>query len=116
MNEINCIKKDQSLIHATKTSSILESLLRTLQESGEDQEGRLLVIPILLVFGEITHFEERGGDFLIKVGTDVRRVQNLGRAQFPQKTVCLGKKVPKNLMTGQVFMTSRVPNLKIFSK
>ena len=26
MNEINCTKKDQSLIHATKTSSILESV------------------------------------------------------------------------------------------
>ena len=26
-----------------------------------------------------------GGDSLIKVGTDVRRVQNLGRAQFLQK-------------------------------
>ena len=27
-----------------------------------------------------------GGDSLVKVGTDVRRVQNLGRAKFPQKT------------------------------
>ena len=27
MNEIHCIKKVQSLIHATKTSSILESLV-----------------------------------------------------------------------------------------
>ena len=45
---------------------------------------------ILLAFGEVTHFEGggggEGGDSLIKVGTDVRRVQNLGRAQFPQKT------------------------------
>ena len=31
-----------------------------------------------------------GGDFLIKVGTDVWQVQNLGRAKFP-----------KNLMPGQ---------------
>ena len=27
-----------------------------------------------------------------------------------------GQKSPKNLMTGQVFMTSRVTNLKIFNK
>ena len=75
------------------------------------------MIPILLGFGEITHFEGRGGgDFLIKVDTDVQQVQNLGRAQFHQKTLCLGKKVPKNLVIEQVFMTSRVPNLKIFSK
>ena len=54
------------------------------------------MIPILLAFGEITHFEregEGGGcDSLIKVGTDVQRVQNLSRAQFPRKTFCLGKK------------------------
>ena len=78
------------------------------------------MIPILLAFGDITHFEGGGGggrgDSLIKVGTDVWRVQNLGRAQFPQKTLCLGKKVPKNQMTGQVFMTFRVPNFKSFSK
>ena len=30
------------------------------------------MIPSLLVFGEITHFEGEGGDSLIKVGTDVR--------------------------------------------
>ena len=29
-----------------------------------------------------------------------------------QKTQCPGKKVPKNLMTGQVFMNFRVPKLK----
>ena len=28
-----------------------------------------------------------GGDSLIKVGTDVRRVQNLGRAKYPEKTM-----------------------------
>ena len=45
------------------------------------------MIPILLALGEITHFEGGGGgDSLIKVGTDVRRVQNLGWKQFPQKT------------------------------
>ena len=27
-----------------------------------------------------------GSDSLIKVGTDVRRVQNIDRAKFPQKT------------------------------
>ena len=27
-----------------------------------------------------------GGDFLIEVGMDVRRVQNLGQAKFLQKT------------------------------
>ena len=32
-----------------------------------------------------------GGDSLIKVGTDVRRVQNLGRAKFLQKTLMLGQ-------------------------
>ena len=49
--------------------------------------------------------EGGGGDSLIKVSTDVRRVQNVGRAKFP-------KKVPKKLMTGQVFMNLRVPNWK----
>ena len=33
-----------------------------------------------------------GCDSLIKVGTDVRRVQNLGQAKFPKKTKCPGKK------------------------
>ena len=42
------------------------------------------MVPILLDFVEITHFE--GGDSLIKVGTDVRRAQNLGWKQFPKKT------------------------------
>ena len=84
------------------------------KESGEDQERRLLVIPVLLAFDEITHF---GGG----------RLPNKGRygcvasakpspGTIPQKTLFLGKKVPENLMTGQVFMTFRVPDLKIFSK
>ena len=64
-----------------------------MQESGEDQERRLLVIPTLLAFGEITHFKGGGGgDSLIKVGMDVRRVQNIGRAQFPQKNLMPGQK------------------------
>ena len=46
----------------------------------------------------------------------MRRVQNLGWAKFPQKNLMPGQKVPKNLMTGQVFITFRVPKLKIFSK
>ena len=33
-----------------------------------------------------TATEGGGGHSLIEVGTDVRRVQNLGRAKFPQKT------------------------------
>ena len=57
-----------------------------------------------------------GGDSLIKVSTDVRRVQNLGRAKFPPKNLMPGQKVPKTLMTGQDFMNFRVPKLEIFSK
>ena len=56
------------------------------------------MIPILLAFGEITHFEGGGGgggDSLIKVGTDVRRVQNLGRNNFPKKPNAWAKKCPK---------------------
>ena len=91
MNEINRIKKDQSLIHATKTSSILESLRLILQESGEDQERRHSVVPILLAFGEITHFEGGGG-----------RLPNKGRygcaaSSKPRP----GTISPKNLMPGQ---------------
>ena len=64
--------------------------------SGEDKERRLFkVIPILLAFGEITHLEGGGGDSLIKVGTDVWQVQNLGLAQFPQKPYAWAKKCPK---------------------
>ena len=33
-----------------------------------------------------------GGDSLIKVGTDVRRVQNLGWAKFPKKNLMPGQK------------------------
>ena len=36
-----------------------------------------------------------GGDFLIKVGRDVRRVQNLGWTKFSQKTQCPGKNAQK---------------------
>ena len=59
----------------------------------------------------------RGGrDSLIKVGTDVPRVRNLGRTKFPPKDIMPGqKKVPKNLMTGKVVMTFKMPKLKIFS-
>ena len=57
-----------------------------------------------------------GGDSLIKVGTDVWRVQNLGRAKFPEKNLMPGQITAKNLMTGQVFITFRVPKLNIFSK
>ena len=57
-----------------------------------------------------------GGDLLIKVGMDVRRVQNLGWAKFSQRYQCLSKKVPKNLMTGQVFINFRVPKFEIFCK
>ena len=45
----------------------------------------------------------RGGDSLIKVGTDVWRVQNLGLAQFPQKTLCLGKKSAQKPNDGASF-------------
>ena len=60
-----------------------------------------------------------GGNFLIKVGTDVRRVQNLGQAKITmprQKYQCPGKKVPENLTAGQVFINFRVPKFEIFSK
>ena len=40
---------------------------------------------------------------------DVWRVQNLGWAKFPQKPNAWAKKVPKNLMTEQVFMNFGVP-------
>ena len=56
-----------------------------------------------------------GGDFLIKVGTDVRRVQNLGRAKSARKPNAR-QKVPKNPMTGQVFKNFRVPEFEILSK
>ena len=66
---------------------------RCFEFQKSQEERRHSVIPILLAFGEITHFEGGGGgrgDSLKKVGTDVRRVQNLR----PQKQ-CLGKKYPK---------------------
>ena len=45
----------------------------------------------------------------------MRRVQNQGRAKFLQKTLCPGKKVPKSLITGQVFTNLRVPKLEYFT-
>ena len=39
-----------------------------------------------LNFGNFQGGGGGGGDSLTKVGTDVRRVQNLGRAKFPKKT------------------------------
>ena len=48
--------------------------------------------------------QSKGGDSLIKVGTDVQQVQKLGRAKFFQKNLMPGQKVPKNLMTWQVFI------------
>ena len=47
--------------------------------SGDNLQSFLALRRISMIEGE-------GGDFLIKVGTVVRRVQNLGRAKFPQKT------------------------------
>ena len=59
-----------------------------------------MVIPIL--FALVKLFISRGGggggDSPIKVGKDVRRVQNLGWAQFPQKALSAyawAKKCPK---------------------
>ena len=69
-----------------KASSILESVALKFAGVRRGSREKTLVIPILLAFGEITHFEGGGGDSLIKVGTDVRRLQNLGWKQFPQKT------------------------------
>ena len=46
-----------------------------------------------------------GGGGASKGSTDVRRVRKLSQAKFRKKTQCPGKKVPKNLMTGEVFMT-----------
>ena len=48
MNEINCVKKDQSLIHATKKFSL------TL---GSQERIKRKDIHILLAYGEITHFK-----------------------------------------------------------
>ena len=91
-----------------------------MQESGEDQERRHSVIPILLAFGfgEITNLEGGGGG---------KELPNKGRygctasakprlETISPKNLMPGQKVPKNLMTGQVFMTSGVPNMKILSK
>ena len=52
MNEINCIKKDQSLIHATKNFLDVEIVGVALNFAGKDRVKRLL-----LAFGEITHFK-----------------------------------------------------------
>ena len=56
MNEINCIKKDQSLIHATK--NFLDFGIVALNFAGEGRERRRSVIHILRAFGEITHFSK----------------------------------------------------------
>ena len=45
-----------------------------------------------------------GGDSLIKVGTDVRRVQAQGRAKFLQENLLPRQKSAQKIMTGQVFM------------
>ena len=69
------------------------------------------MIPILLAFGDITHFGG-GGNSLIKVGTDMWRVQNLGLGRH-QKTLCLGKKSaqkPNDETSFHDFVG--VPNLK----
>ena len=60
------------------------------------------MIPILLAFGEITHFEGRGGGeaLLNKSRYGCASSAKPRRAHFPQKPYAWAKKVPKNLMTG----------------
>ena len=71
------------------------------------------MIPILLAFGEITHFEGRGGG----------RRPNKGRYGYVASAKPrLSTISPKDLMPGQKRSAqkpndqTRVPNLKIFSK
>ena len=55
MNEINCIKKDRSLIHVTKY--FLDLGIIALNFAGEDRGRRHSLIHILLAFDEITHLK-----------------------------------------------------------
>ena len=57
-----------------------------------------------------------GGDSLIKAGRYGCAVSAKPRqGKISRKKQCLGKTVSKNLMTGQVFITFKMPKLKIFS-
>ena len=53
MNEINCIKKDQSLTHATKNS--LDVGIVALNFAGEDRRRRRSVAHILLQRTKLLH-------------------------------------------------------------
>ena len=72
-----------------------------------------MIRPILLAFGEITHFKGGGLPNKGRYGCAASAKPRPGTIS-PKKPNASAK-VPKNLMTGQVFMTFRVPNLKIFS-
>ena len=62
-----------------------------MQESGEDQGRRHSVIPILLAFGEIAHFEGAG-----------RRLPNKGRYECAASAKPRLETIsPQNLMPGQ---------------
>ena len=72
------------------------------------------MIPILLAFGfgEITHLE--GGDSLIKIGTDVRRVQNLSWKQFPPKSNAWAKSAqePNDWASFHDFWSAKLENFQ----
>ena len=63
MNKIDCIKKDQSLIHHMR-QNFLDCGIVALRLNFDfvvvrrgSREDRHSLIPILLAFGEISHFE-----------------------------------------------------------
>ena len=73
------------------------------------------MIPILFPFGEIAHFE--GGGALPNKGRYGCAASAKPRSEaVSPKNLMPGQKLPKNLMTGQVFMISGVPNFKTFNK
>ena len=62
-------------------------------------------------FPEIFRNVVSGGDSLIKVGMDVRRVQNLGGEKFSKKPNARAKFTSQNLMPGQK-LTPEIPNAR----
>ena len=76
------------------------------------------MIPVLLAFGfgGITHLEGGGGELPNKGRYGYAASAKPRLETISPKNLMPGQKVPTNLKTGQVFMTSGVPNLKIFSK